>query len=308
MAVSYKEITYLNYGRCLELTNEFARVVVTLDVGPRVIHYSLPGGENVFHTDIDRKITESGQAFDDTYYPGAAWYIYGGHRLWISPEYLPDTYYPDNDRVEYVAGTDSVTFIPPRQMYNNLQEKTAVTLDSGSSRVTIEHFITNCGDKDKTFAPWAISVMRPGGIEIVPQPDRDTGFLGNRVLALWPYTDMSDPRVYWGKRYITLKQDKNATIPFKFGISGEKQWALYILPDVAFIKRFCHNRDGVYPDFGVSYETYTNPHFLEMETLGELTATPPGQTILHVENWELVTGLPTPSANDEDEIDRIVSM
>ena len=43
-----KEIEYKNFGRCLEMSNEIIRIVVTLDFGPRVICYSFIDGENIF--------------------------------------------------------------------------------------------------------------------------------------------------------------------------------------------------------------------------------------------------------------------
>ena len=46
--------------------------------------------------------------------------------------------------------------------------------------------------------------MAPGGKEVVPQGRRDTGLLPNRVVSLWPYSRLDDPRVHWGERYIFL--------------------------------------------------------------------------------------------------------
>ena len=41
-------------------------------------------------------------------------------------------------------------------------------------------------------------------------------FCPNRNLVLWPYTDMSDPRWHFGKKYILLRQD-SARGPTKIG-------------------------------------------------------------------------------------------
>ncbi len=43
--------------------------------------------------DTGRTFTASGEAFER--FGGGAWYIYGGHRLWTSPEGYPKSYYPD---------------------------------------------------------------------------------------------------------------------------------------------------------------------------------------------------------------------
>ena len=100
MAVT-KEIinSYENYGRCVKISNGTVEAYVTIDVGPRVIRYAFVGGENVLFNDIARRSKRMGPDYDNYYYKGAAWYLYGGHRLWITPESAPETYYPDNEEV-----------------------------------------------------------------------------------------------------------------------------------------------------------------------------------------------------------------
>jgi hypothetical protein len=46
-----------------------------------------------------------------------------------------------------------------------------------------------------------------------------------------------------------------------------------------------------YPDFGCSFETFTNADFLEIETLGPLTKVAPGAGVTHVERWSLHKGI-----------------
>jgi hypothetical protein len=43
----------------------------------------------------------------------------------------------------------------------------------------------------------------------------------------------------------------------------------------------------IYPDFGCSFETFTNHEVLELETLGPLTRVAPGETVELVEDWGL---------------------
>ena len=49
--IETKEISnYKDYGRILHITNNVIEVAVTLDVGPRIIHFSFVDGQNVLHT------------------------------------------------------------------------------------------------------------------------------------------------------------------------------------------------------------------------------------------------------------------
>jgi hypothetical protein len=160
-------------------------------------------------------------------------------------------------------------------------------LDPQSNNVKITHFLTNDNAWAVELSAWALSVMAPGGIEVIPQPNRETGLLGNRVLALWPYSKMNDRRVSWGDKLIIVKQDSEMKTPFKLGINNERGWAAYFNHGNLFIKRFSHVMHADYPDFGVSYETYTNDSMLEMETLSPFTRLEPGNMISHTERWEL---------------------
>ena len=47
-----------------------------------------------------------------------------------------------------------------------------------------------------------------------------------------------------------------------------------------------------YPDYGCNLEVFTNPDFLEVETLGPLCALAPGESVSHVERWWLFGSVP----------------
>jgi hypothetical protein len=142
------------------------------------------------------------------------------------------------------------------------------------------------------LAPWALSVMAPGGIGIVPQPTaaHPDGLLPNRTLVLWPYTNMSDQRHLWGSKLILLRQDPQAQAPTKLGLSANDGWAAYLRGDHLFLKLFDYVNGATYPDHGCSVEIYTNSHMLELETLGPLQRLDPGGSIEHVEHWFLFSG------------------
>lgn len=83
-------------------------------------------------------------------------------------------------------------------------------------------------------------------------------------------------------------------------MQNEQGWAAYFNHGHLFIKYYKHKEGAVYPDFGVSYETYTNDLMLEMETLSPLTMLEPGSSIEHSEAWELFDDVPMPSDNEAD--------
>ena len=280
-------VNYLNYGKCLKLENKTTEVLITLDLGPRIIGYNLKDKPNMMWNDVERTGAQSGEHFDKYFFKGATWYSYGGHRLWTSPESSPETYYPDNDPVQYVIDGNTVTLTPPPQKSNNLQHVISLTLDENTSKVTLTQKVINVGKESQKISVWGLTVLDIGGTEIIPHNTKDTGLLQNRLISVWPYDDMTDSRINWGNKYITLYADKNAAGPFKIGTNNQSGWGAYLNHSQLFVKHFPHIEGEEYPDYGCSFETYTCSQFLELETLSPLKTVAKGDSITHVETWKL---------------------
>lgn len=294
MPVNIKEITYGAFGRCVEISNGIVDVVVTVDRGPRIIRYGFTGRENMFAEAPDSINEESG------------WKIMGGHRLWHSPENMPRTYENDDKPVKWEATEDGIITVQDPEPFAMTQKEMEISMDDQSSAVTVLHRIRNVGAWTAEFAVWALSVMAPGGKEVIPMTQEDTGLLANRTLALWPYSKMNDHRIWWGSQYITLQQDAATKAPFKLGINNEYGWAAYFNFDQVFVKQHIHEEGEKYPDGGCSFETYTTDFMLEMETLSPLVKVEPGEELEHMECWALVDGVEAP-ANDDEVIDALMN-
>ena len=105
---------------------------------------------------------------------------------------------------------------------------------------------------------------------------------------MWAYTDFSDKRWTFTKKYIVLKNDPNVASSQKTGLYNAKTVAGYLLGDTLFIKRAdAPGKPEDYPDFGCSFETYTDNEFLEMETLGPLVDLAHHKSVTHIEHWSL---------------------
>ena len=68
--VTMEKVEYQGWKNNLRLSNGDAELIVTLDVGPRVISYRLKDGKNVFKEFADQ-LGKSGES---------GWQIRGGHR------------------------------------------------------------------------------------------------------------------------------------------------------------------------------------------------------------------------------------
>ena len=284
--VSIKEVTYKNYGKCLQLSNESIELLVTVDLGPRIIKCNIAGKENLMFNDVDRKVTYD---VSSLYGIGKSWYIYGGHRIWLSPEKFPDSYYPDNEKVVYSAFLNGATFTPIQQDITGLQFSLTVELDETEPKITVTNKISNCLKQPVEGAVWCLTAMDQGGAVIVPQPTEDTGLLHNRTLSLWPYTKMTDKRIFWGDRYIALRQDPDIEERIKFGINNTYHKAAYVNHGQALVKDFDVNHpNGKYPDGGMSCEAFASGLFTEIESISEIKTLKKGESMTHTERWTLI--------------------
>ncbi len=102
-----------------------------------------------------------------------------------------------------------------------------------------------------------------------------------------------------------LHQDSKNSEAQKLGMFNPETWAAYVLNKEMFVKRATADRTKTYPDFGCSFETFTNSDFLEIETLGPMTKLAPGQTVEHMEHWALFRNVALSEWNDE-ELDRVL--
>jgi hypothetical protein len=316
-------IEYRGWKNNLHLTNGDAELVVTLDVGPRVISYRLPDGVNVFKN-YDSMMGGTGEP---------EWQIRGGHRFWLAPEDLTRTYFPDNRPVKwepigdrdlspakpgFTAAPSSdrgARITPPPETEYGVQKVMELRLAERGTRVQVTLRVTNVGSAPTELAPWGPTVMAPGGVEIIPLPPKKNhpghprnakspaDYGPNQELVLWPYFDFADTRWTFGAKYAFLRQDVNKG-PTKIGLAHREGWVAYLNSGVLFVKRFDYREGAIYPDLGTRYQTFSNEDMLEMETVGELVTLKPGQSAELVESWELYGNVP-PVATEAD-VDRII--
>ncbi len=287
-----ERFSYRGWNNAYKLSNGVVDLVVTADVGPRVLFYGFRDGENLLHEVKD----DAGKI------GGSEFRLYGGHRLWVSPE-VERTYYPDNTPVAVSQQGNATSFTAQREELppgTNLQKELEIELAATGSQVRITHRIRNDDTRPTTLAPWSPTMMRAGGRAILPLSPRiamdKDHYLPVGVFGIWSFTDLADPRWVLGTAYIQLRQLANPQGRFQeqmAGIYNAAGWGAYFSQGDLFVKRATVVRDGRYPDFGCNFEVFTNPNFLELETLGPLVELQPGQVVEHVERWWLFADVPS---------------
>ena len=197
----------------------------------------------------------------------------------------------------------AVRLVQTVETTTGIQKEIEVRLASDAAHATVTHRLRNVNSQPVTLAPWALTVMAPGGTAIVPLPARGShpeDLPPGNSLTLWKYTDMSDARWTWGCKYILLRQDSGPRIkPQKIGAAIPDGWIAYARAGRLFLKTFRHEPAAIYPDMGCSVEVFTNKEMLELETLGPVSRLGPGEVVDHVENWWLFRDVRVPR-NDAD--------
>ena len=276
-------VNYKNYGKCAKLSKGGKTILVTVDVGPRIIYYGFDGGENIFYEDEKDLINKGGEFFDTNLKGKGIWHIYGGHRLWKCPEYL-DTYYPDNAPVEVLEEGDSAVFVSEVEVTTSLQKIIKITMDDSGNAVVEHKFVNKGRDATPKIALWGLSVMDKGAKAYIPMSSQDTGLLPNRNISLWSYTDIKDERLDILNNAIVLQQ-KDIAQPLKVGtFTGGA-----VSVDVKGMKFSIeiNSPEGEYGDNNCNIETYTNDIMLEIETLSPLKSLAVGEEVVHIEKWSL---------------------
>lgn len=273
------------YDNCVELVSGNFRIAVTQDFGPRVIGGFIKGGDNIFVVMPNEPMKNVDTGFK----------LRGGHRLWHSPEAAPRSYAADNVPVKVTSTDEGLVFDCEPEAITGI--KKTITISQGEENCfVLNHKLTNCGLWDVTLAPWALSMMAPGGMAVIPQ-GRDTTrnpYAMDRALTLWPYSKFNDYRLQLEDDYIFLKQDTKATSPIKIGYYASDVWIAYVLNGTAFVKliEFYDQNEVNYPDNGCNLESYSCKEFCEIETLAPLFELAPQESCEHIEIWQAIADIP----------------
>lgn len=109
----FEMVGYRGWPQCYRLSNGEIEILVTGDVGPRVIHLGFIGQQNEFFEQPDA-LGKTG---------GDEWRMYGGHRLWHAPEHPVRTYFPDNQPVTCEQQEGIVRVNQPTEPTTMLQKR-----------------------------------------------------------------------------------------------------------------------------------------------------------------------------------------
>jgi hypothetical protein len=298
-AVKIEKTNFKGWPNSYRISNGTVEVIVTGDVGPRVIRYAFVGGQNLFK-EFTEQLGKSGEP---------DWQARGGDRVWIAPEDRVKSYAPDNGPVHIEILGDVLEATAPVEPLTGLEKKITVKMAATGTGVEVIHQVRNAGQAPYDLAVWVLTMMAQGGAGIHGFPPRGTHpevLAPSNPLVMSAFTNLSDPRWNLLQKYLVLHQDPKNAVPQKLGSFNSETWGAYLLYGELFVKRTQPaGSPAAYPDFGCSFETFTNAEFLELETLGPLTKLYPGKSVTHTEHWTLHKNVHVAKWTDE-ELDKAI--
>lgn len=273
MSISIKEINNINYGRCINISNGLLDVVVTIDYGPRIIKYCPKNAKNLFYYDNEREysfpqnITNTNELF----------YLYGGHRMWVSTETGEKSTYPDNIPIVYSPISEGVKLSIPRYDAQGIDLSMDIILTQETTDIMVVHSVKNISNTPKEISINADTALCKKGFVYSMQSNRE------QSIRLYKSSKWKDKRLFIGNDYVTV--DANNGDEFIIGIKNAYGRCGYIDDDVEFDKQYIHNPDMEYNDKDISTKIKIFNNYISLNTISPLYIVESGETIRFVESW-----------------------
>src|SRR5690242_20268896 len=112
-AVRVEKTEYKGWTNCYRIANGEIELIVTADVGPRIIRFGFVGGQNLLKEFPDQ-LGKSGEE---------KLQLRGGDRVWKAPEDPVATWAPDNALVAIQVTPTGVVARAPIEPLTNLQKE-----------------------------------------------------------------------------------------------------------------------------------------------------------------------------------------
>jgi hypothetical protein len=261
------EAVRLENGKGDELT-------ILTEVGPRIISFRPEGGDNFFYVNDENF---KGDAHPDK------WHVYGGTRLWVSPE-APITYAPDNRAVKTEVEDSRVTLTAPDPRTGI---KRIIEVKARERTFSLTFTILNEGTMLHTAGLWVLSCLEPAAGTSIYLPWGEEGHWNVKDMKYWRSwleagSDIESKQWSPTNEFFIIRPTGETG---KVGFRNRYGFALFQRDTLSFIKRSPYYESAQYPDDGCTFEVYTSREFYEIETLSPLFCLKPGIPYSHREEW-----------------------
>lgn len=269
-----KETSFLGV-EAVSLTNgQQDELILLTGVGPRIISCRPHGSDNVFY--VNERDLQQGPGSTD-------WHVYGGTRLWTSPENQL-SYAPDNDPCEITGDGDAVTCA---SSVPSIGLTKSISVEPRKQSFLVTYRLANASPYPLSAGLWALTCMKPADDSAIYLPWGDRSEWEVKDMKYWrrwlgSETDVQSPQWQPTNHFFVVRPIGETG---KIGFANRYGFMLFRSGSVSFVKRAGYIRAAVYPDGGCSTEVYTSDVFYELESLSPLYELQPGMELAHTEEW-----------------------
>ena len=215
--IQIQKTNFKGYENSWQVSNGEIELVMTGDIGPRILRYGFRGGQNFFK-EFDEQMGKTGEP---------TWQARGGHRVWIAPVDPVKSYAPDNEAVTIHAGERMLTATGPVEALTGIEKTLTVSMAQRGTGVEVTHQLRNAGSEPYRLATWVLTMLAQGGAGIHGFPPRGTHpemLEPTNPLVMWAFTHLDDPRWRLSRKYLVLRQDPANALPQKLGTYNPHTW------------------------------------------------------------------------------------
>lgn len=287
MSLVIRETENKNALHCLSISNDDIELLVTIDRGPEIIDFRKKGKDCLFLEDANNSSPQ-------------------GHSIWLVSE-QDQNFHCASAPVMYTPLENGVHFMQRVNTSLPLEVGLDIMITPEFSDVMIIHSLTNKSDQAVKLSIHTETKFKPQGFIFVPQSNVRTENAPSRILTLWPDCKWGDSRLFLGNQYVTVSHSPHLKSKLKIGSNNTAGWSGYINGENAFIKRYIHNRNALYPFYGSSTYAYADHDCLSIQTASPFYIIEPSETARHVENWTLPHTLCSCNPRNDFSIDDFIN-
>lgn len=279
--VNITEINYKDYNKCLRITNNLVELVISIENEVRIIKYAYIGCENHFREE---------NGCNDV----------GGHRFGYTNQVNHKVDFISDDPITYQEIENGIRIIQNIEKWTQMRKIIEIIFEENSSRIKIIYKVISLNAFDINISLSSSTVVRGGGISILPLIRGDNNDSPDKSLVFWPYSNLRDSRVYLGDKYIVMKVNHDIQDKFRIGINSKV--AFYYNDHSMFVKEFDNINESslFYPNKGCNYESLITENYLEMQSNSPVYKLSVNNCIIHTEIWNIYRDV------DLDSIDSFV--
>ena len=301
MSTEIKQINLKNYGKCVLINNGSVKIIVCIDVGPRIIFWGYYNGKNMLYApyEILEDDKNTGQKI-----PADIFFKHYGHEIMLEYESGKSAFLSSHATI-YSILPEGVCFSWANAKLG-VNVNLEIIIQNNTNSIMVVHSIENTKPESQNFSICSSTSVSPNGILLAPQNTKNKRNSPNRVLSLWKKTNINDPRLYIANEYIRFNNVENYELPaLKLGINNKNAWVTYSKDEFTFLKHYLHNSNAKYLNFDSSFIIDSKKDCLSLKVLSPVYNVKKNETAKMVEYWSV---FPTEiNFDDYNEIKNFIS-